>query len=177
VAVAMRLPAISLTGLLGLASSQLAGITSQGGAWSVNAGLFGPIFEFYKNIRRVEIEEAKTKEVLYFYENTVLTAFKEVEDALIEIDTYRRQMVAVGDKETAAKNAYRLAKLRYDKGVSSYLEVLETERALFSAELELSELKQQYLNGYVKLYKALGGGWITKEAMNKEIAKPVKNND
>lgn len=177
VAVAMRLPAISLTGLLGLASSQLAGITSQGGAWSANAGLFGPIFEFYKNIRRVEIEEAKTKEALYFYENTVLTAFKEVEDSLIEIDTYKRQMVAVGDKEKAAKNAYRLAKLRYDKGVSSYLEVLETERALFSAELELSQLKQQYLNGYVKLYKALGGGWITEKDMNKEIVKSAKNHD
>ncbi|MBW1869285.1 MAG: TolC family protein, partial [Deltaproteobacteria bacterium] len=114
-------------------------------------------FEFYKNVRRVEIEEAKTKEALYSYENTVLTAFKEVEDALIEIHTYKNQMAAVGRKERAAKNAYRLAKLRYDKGVSSYLEVLETERSLFSAELELSRLKQQYLNGYVKLYKALGG--------------------
>ena len=72
-------------------------------------------------------------------------------------------MAAVKRKEKAAKNAYRLAKLRYDKGVSTYLEVLETERALFSAQLELSELKQQYLNGYVKLYKALGGGWTTKK--------------
>jgi len=70
-----------------------------------------------------------------------------------------------------------LAKLRYDKGVSSYLEVLETERALFSAELEFSQLKQQYLNGYVKLYKALGGGWITKEDMNKEIVRPAENNE
>ncbi len=177
VAEAMRFPSISLTGLLGLASSELSLITSQGGAWSVSGGLFGPIFEFYKNIRRVDIEEAKTKVVLHFYENTVLTAFREVEDALVEIDTYKKQMVAVERKEKAAKNAYRLAKLRYDKGVSSYLEVLETERALFSAQLELSELKQQYLNGYVKLYKALGGGWISKEEMNKGIVKPVKNHN
>jgi len=173
VAEAMRLPAISLTGMLGLASSELSSITSEGGAWSVGGGLFGPIFEFYKNIRRVEIEEAKTKEVLNFYENTVLTAFREVEDALVEIDTYKNQMMAVQRKEKAARNAYRLAKLRYDKGISSYLEVLETERALFSAELELSELKQQYLNGYVKLYKALGGGWISKDDMNqvKKVSK------
>jgi len=163
VAEAMRFPAISLTGMLGLASSQLTGIVSQGAAWSVNGGLFGPIFEFYKNVQRVEVEEAKTRETLYFYENTVLTAFKEVEDSLVEIDTYKEQMAAVKRKEKAAKNAYRLAKLRYDKGVSTYLEVLETERALFSAQLELSELKQQYLNGYVKLYKALGGGWTTKK--------------
>jgi len=167
VAEAMRLPAISLTGMLGLASSQLSSITSEGGSWSVGGGLFGPIFEFYKNIRRVEIEEAKTKELLQSYENTVLTAFREVEDALVEIHTYKNQMTAVSRKEAAARNAYRLAKLRYDKGISSYLEVLETERALFSAQLELSELKQQYLNGYVKLYKALGGGWITEDDMNR----------
>ena len=167
VAEAMRLPAISLTGMVGAASNELASITSSGGAWSVGAGLFGPIFEFYKNIRRVEIEEAKTKEALYFYENTVLTAFKEVDDALVEIDTFKNQMMAVGRKLKAAKNAYRLAKLRYDKGVSSYLEVLETERALFSAELELSQLKQQHLNGYVKLYKALGGGWLNPEEKKK----------
>ncbi|MHC4666017.1 MAG: TolC family protein [Planctomycetota bacterium] len=53
--------------------------------------------------------------------------------------------------------------MRYDKGVTSYLEVLETERQLFSAGLELSEVKQEYLNAYVKLYKALGGGWLSKE--------------
>ncbi|MBW2708049.1 MAG: efflux transporter outer membrane subunit [Deltaproteobacteria bacterium] len=167
VAEAMRFPAISLTGMLGLASSDLSGLISQGGAWSVGGGLFGPIFEFYKNIRRVEIEESKTREVLYFYENTVLTAFKEVDDSLVEIDTYKKQMTAVKRKEKVARNAYRLAKLRYDKGVSTYLEVLETERTLFSAQLELSELKQQYLNGYVKLYKALGGGWTTKDEMAK----------
>ena len=168
VAEAMRLPAITLTGMFGAASTELASITSSGGAWSVGGSLFGPIFEFYKNIRRVEIEEAKAKEALLFYENTVLRAFQEVEDALIEIETYETQREAVRRKVTAAKNAYRLAKLRYDKGVSSYLEVLETERALFSAELELSELRQQYLNGYVKLYKALGGGWIGKEDVQKD---------
>lgn len=170
IAEAMRLPAISLTGMLGVASSELSGITSEGGAWSASGGLFGPIFEFYKNVRRVEIEEAKTREALYTYQNTVLIAFQEVEDALVEIDTYQTQLGAVRRKEKAAKNANRLAKLRYDRGVSSYLEVLETERALFRAQLELSELKQQYLTAYVKLYKALGGGWPTKAGI-KQIKK------
>ena len=165
VAEAYRLPAITLTGLFGLASTQLASITSEGGIWSVQGGLFGPIFDFYKNIRRVQIEEAKTKQALSFYENTVLTAFREVEDALVDINTYKEQIASVSKKVTAAKNANRLSKLRYDKGVSSYLEVLETERSLFSAELELSELRQQYLNSYVGLYKALGGGWISKKEM------------
>ena len=179
VAEAMRFPAISLTGMVGLASTELASITSSGGAWSVGGGLFGPIFEFYKNIRRVQIEEAKTKEALYFYENTVLTAFQEVDDALVDIDTFKNQKMAVERKLKAAKNANRLAKLRYDKGVSSYLEVLDTERSLFSAQLELSELKQQYLNGYVKLYKALGGGWLNKEENNqmkgRKVSRKVKD--
>ena len=131
VAEAYRLPAITLTGLFGLASTQLASITSEGGIWSVQGGLFGPIFDFYKNIRRVQIEEAKTKQALSFYENTVLTAFREVDDSLVDISTYKKQIVSVTNEVTAAKNANRLSKLRYDKGVSSYLEVLEAERALF----------------------------------------------
>ena len=177
VAEAYRLPSITLTGLLGLASTQLSSITSEGGIWSVQGGLFGPIFDFYKNIRRVQIEEAKTKQALSFYENTVLTAFREVEDALVDISTYKEQIASVSRKEKAAKNANRLAKLRYDKGVSSYLEVLETERALFSAELELSELRQQYLNSYVGLYKALGGGWTSKKEMEMEKSGAVSKTD
>lgn len=172
VAEALRFPAISLTGVLGLASSELSSVTSEGGVWSVSGGLLGPIFNFGKNVRRVEIEEAKTQQALYRYENTVLTAFREVEDALVEVHTYKKQIFAVENKRKAAKNAYKLAKLRYDKGVSSYLEVLETERTLFSVELELSELKQQYLKAYVKLYKALGGGWITKEEMKQTKNQP-----
>jgi multidrug efflux system outer membrane protein len=64
----------------------------------------------------------------------------------------------------AARNANELSLYRYDQGVTSYLEVLETERQLFSAELDLSELTQNQLNAYVGLYKALGGGWISPEA-------------
>ncbi len=166
VAEALRFPAITLTGVLGVASTELSSITTEGGAWSVGGSLLGPIFQFNKNVRRVEIEEAKTRQVLYRYENTVLTAFREVEDALIEVETFRNQVFAVGNQRKAAKNANELSKERYDKGVSSYLEVLDTERSLFNAGLSLSELRQQYLNAYVKLYKALGGGWITKEEMN-----------
>jgi len=167
VAEALRFPAITLTGVLGVASTELSSITTEGGAWSIGGSLLGPIFEFNKNIRRVEIEEAKTQQALYRYENTVLTAFREVEDALVEVETFKKQIFAVGNQRKAAKNANELSKERYDKGVSSYLEVLDTERSLFNAELNLSELRQQYLNAYVKLYKALGGGWVTKEEMEK----------
>lgn len=163
VAEALRFPSISLTGTLGVASTDLGAITTDGGVWSVGGRLLGPVIDFDKNKNRVLTEEQKTKQALYQYENTVLTAFREVEDALVEIDTYRRELTAIERQQAAAKSANELSRERYDQGVSSYLEVLETERALFSAELRLSELQQQYFNAFVKLYKALGGGWITEE--------------
>jgi len=172
VATALRFPAISLTGALGVASTEIGSITTEGGVWSVGGTLLGPIIDFGKNKRRVEIEEQKTQQALYRYENTVLTAFREVEDALVEIDTYRRELTAIERQQAAAKNANDLSKERYDKGISSYLEVLDTERTLFSADLSLSELKQQYLNAYVKLYKALGGGWISEEEQQAEDTDP-----
>lgn len=163
VAVALRLPSINLTGSLGASSSELASMTSEGFVWSVGASLFGPILNFNKNISRVELEEAQTRQALYEYELTVLNAFREVSDSLNEIQTYRNQIAAVKRKYSAAKNAEYLGKMRYDKGVSSYLEVLETERALFDVEFELSATTQEYYNSYVRFYKALGGGWISSE--------------
>jgi len=166
VAEALKLPAIGLTGILGGASDELSTLTSGGAAWSISGSLFGPIFNFDQNQMRVEIEKERTKQLLYNYENTVLLAFREVEDALQEIRTYEEQLLAVQRKYKAANNASKLSQMRYDKGVTSFLEVLDTQRELFSVELELSELKQLFLTSYIRLYKALGGGWLSKEATN-----------
>lgn len=165
VAEAQRLPAISLTGAAGAASTELSSMTIEGFAWSVGANLVGPIYNFGKNKQRVEIEKARTKQAMYRYENTVLLAFRDVANALNEIQTYREQLASAKRRFLAAKNADELAKLRYDKGYSDYLLVLETERTLFSVALELSELTKDYYNSYVKLYKALGGGWLSREEM------------
>ena len=163
VAEALRWPAISLTGSLGAASTDLGSITTDGGVWSVGGQLLGPLFDFDKNKRRVDVQKQITQQVLYQFENTVLTAFREVENALVEISTYREELAAIDRQLRAAKNANGLSKERYDKGVSSYLEVLDTERTLFSTDLQQSDLQQEFFNAYVKLYKALGGGWSTKE--------------
>ena len=165
VAVAKMFPSISLTGILGIASGDLSTLTDGGAAWSLSGSLLGPLFNFNKNTLRVEIEEARTEQALYNYENTVLIAFREVEDALIEVETYKRQLAANQRQFNAAKNAEFLSQQRYDQGVTSYLEVLDAQRSSFNAALELSEVNKDYLNAYVKLYKALGGGWITQEEM------------
>jgi multidrug efflux system outer membrane protein len=165
VAEALRLPAISLTGSAGAASTELSNLTVEGFAWSIGANLVGPLYHFGKNRARVEIEKARTKQALYQYENTVLIAFREVADALREIQTYREQLASLKRRFRAAKNADELARLRYDKGFSDYLVVLDSERTLFSVGLELSEVTQQYYSSYVRLYKALGGGWPSREEM------------
>jgi len=165
VAEAMRFPSVNLTGILGFASDDLSDLISHGDAWSIGGSLFGPVYDFNKNKLRVVIEEEQAKQALYTYENTILQAFREVDDALNEIRTYKNQIASVERKLTAAANATTLSTLRYDQGFASYLEVLDSERTLFSVELELSELKQQYHNSYVRLYKALGGGWLSKEEM------------
>lgn len=164
VAQAMRFPSISLTGSLGLASSDLASIaTGESLVWSVGSGIAGPIFNFGKNKRRVEIERQRAEQLLLAYEETVLQSFREVEDALVEIETLRRELEAVKRRMDAAINAATLSRARYDGGQTSFLEVLESERQMFNAELAAAEIYQEHLNSYVKLYKALGGGWISDQ--------------
>ena len=166
VAVAQRFPAISLTGILGVASTEISELTANGVAFNAGASILGPLFEFGKNKRRVEIERKKTEQVLYEYERTVITAFQEVEDALVEIHTLKDELQARQDHVDAADNAQNLSRERYDKGVTSFLELIESQRQAFEAELSLSETTQKLFNGYVKLYKALGGGWLSEEEMN-----------
>jgi multidrug efflux system outer membrane protein len=161
VAVAQRFPSISLTGILGVASNEFSSLFTGGAAWSVGGNLLGPLFHFNKNKRRVEVERAKTEQTVYAYELTVLNAFREVEDALVGIETLKRELSARGDQMNAAVNARELSAQRYDKGVTSYLEVLETQRSAFDAELLYSGTLQQLFNSYINLYNALGGGWVS----------------
>jgi multidrug efflux system outer membrane protein len=158
---AMRWPSLNLTGLLGIASTSLTSLTASGLGWSAGASLLGPIFEFGKNKRRVEIEKAKTVAALHQYENVTLQAFKEVEDALVSVHTLRQEFKAQQQRSDAAINAEILSYERYDKGQTSYLEVLESQRQSFEAQLARSQTKAALLNAYVALYKALGGGWLS----------------
>jgi multidrug efflux system outer membrane protein len=160
VAQAMRFPSFSLTAMFGVGSNELSTLISADGLiWSVGGQMLGPLFNFNKNKRRVDVERERTKQMLLTYEKTVLTAFKEVEDALVEIQTYKNELRARRRQVNAAENALMLSRARYDRGVTSYLEVLESNRQLFDAELIAVQTFDEYLRAYLKLYKALGGGW------------------
>lgn len=162
VAQAMRFPSFSITGALGVASSDLSSLVSGDALlYSISGSLLGPIFNWGKNKRRVEIQREVASQALYRYENTVLNAFREVDDALIDVHTYKLELEWRKKQKKAAFNAATLSRARYDGGQTGYLEVLDTERSLFSAELEETAAKRNHLASYIYLYKALGGGWIT----------------
>ena len=178
VAVAQRFPAISLTGMLGAASNDLSTIaTGDALIWSFGGGIAGPIFQFGKNKRRVDIERQRFYQDSLNYVRTILQAFREVEDALVEIHTLNKESVARERQMAAAENAAMLSAERYNGGVTSYLEVLDSERSKFDAQLSASEVYQLYLNSYVFLYKALGGGWISEEEMNQAANAASQTNN
>jgi multidrug efflux system outer membrane protein len=159
---ALRFPSFNLTGLFGVASPELS-TAALNAAWSVSGSIFGPIFNFGKNKRRVEVERKRTEQAYLMYDQAVLNAFRETEDALIAVTTLEVELAAVIRQRDAAANAAILSKARYDEGITSYLEVLDSERTLFDASLNASATLQYRLNSYVSLYKAIGGGWISKE--------------
>lgn len=164
VAEALRFPTLSLTGSLGLASNDLSGfLSTDNKVWGISADLLGPIFDAGRGKSRVEAEKARTEQLLNNYQLTVLRSFQEVEDALIKISTYRMEAEAREEQVRAARSATQLSRARYNGGVTSYLEVLESERSLFRAELLASSTRREQVVSIVSLYKALGGGWPTGE--------------
>jgi multidrug efflux system outer membrane protein len=159
---AMRFPSFSISGALGVASNDLSSLLSSDAVlYSVGGSILGPIFNWGKNRRRVEIQKETARQALYRYEQAVLNAFQEVDNALIDVDTYGREVESRERQKAAAINAARLSRARYDGGQTAYLEVLDTERSQFSAELESTAARGQLLSSYLYLYKALGGGWIS----------------
>jgi len=164
VAQAERLPSLSLTGFIGLESRDESGLfKGDARTWNIGGNLLGPLLDFGKRRHLAEAAQARAEQGYRTYEQTVLRAVQEVEDALISIRTYRAQHEALIMLSRAAANAARLSRARYNDGISQYLEVLDTERSLFDAELSASAALRSYLNSIVTLYKALGGGWSEQD--------------
>jgi len=157
---ALLFPRIALTGSYGFASTDLDTLfDAPSKSWNLIGNLLQPIFGAGKNKRRVEVTESQQRQALYAYENTVLQAFRETEDALMGYRKTGEQRVAQGDRVRAERKVLELAELRYRGGVAAYLEVLDAQRSLFNAELEESQTIGSNLVSLVRLYKALGGGW------------------
>lgn len=121
--------------------------------------LAGPIFNKGRIINSIEFEEEKYKQLVNEYNQAYLLAFQEVEDALIAIDTYRNEFEIRREQLALAQEALDLSWVRYNEGVTSFLEFINLQNSLFSSQLIASESYKLHLQSIVKLYLALGGGW------------------
>ncbi len=160
VAKAERFPKITITGILGVANPQLSQfITNESSFAAVGPGFSGPLLNAQVLGFQQKAFEAQARQALAHYEQTILVAFKEVEDALVAVTTARKQRQAQVQQVEALRSALHLANLRYKGGLANYLDVLIAQRNLFEAELSLTGTHRLHLVSIVQLYKALGGGW------------------
>jgi multidrug efflux system outer membrane protein len=153
-------PEISLTGFFGTQSRALSELLSgPNKTWNVVAQLSQPIFNGGRLRSGVKLSEAAQQEALVQYEKTIQTAFREVSDSLIGYGKTRDQRVVQEQVVRARQETRRLAQLRWQGGLDSYLQVLDAERNLFQGQLELARLRLGEFLSIVEFYRALGGGW------------------
>lgn len=153
-------PRISLTGSLGSASTELDGLFKGGlNAWSFTPQLLQPIFDAGRNQANFKLSEVNRDIAVAQYERAIQSAFREVADALAGRATLGEQLRAQQAQLLAEQDRYRLAELRYRNGAASYLDVLDAQRSLFTAQQAQVQTQTQYLQNQVTLYRVLGGGW------------------
>ena len=168
-----RFPKISLTGTLGIANPSLSKLFTPGGDFgALGPGLTGPLLNASLLGFQQEAAEAQTRQAVAQYKQTVLVAFREVEDALTGVSTAREQAAAQERQVEALKAALHLASLRYKGGLANYLDVLIAQRNLFEAELSLAATRRLHLTSVVQLYNALGGGW--SPLSDREVYAPAR---
>jgi multidrug efflux system outer membrane protein len=160
VARAAVFPSITLTGFLGSQSAGLADLFSgPAGIWSLAAALAQPIFSGGRQEAGIAVAQARERQALAQYQLAVQTAFREVRDALDGQQAARAQLEAEERRANALRDAQRIARLRYDNGMASQLDLLDAERNLLAAELNVAEARRAQRAAVADLFKALGGGW------------------
>src|SRR3546814_346063 len=157
-------PNISITGLFGFASTQLGGLFGSGQRfWQFAPQLQTPIFGGGVG-GNLDLAKARNNIAVAQYEKSIQTAFREVADALAGKATYTRQLDALRALEASAQETLRLAKLRYETGIDSFLQVQNAEVDLYATQQSFLQTGMDSLLNRVELYKALGGGWLKDSA-------------
>jgi multidrug efflux system outer membrane protein len=160
VADAARLPAFSIVGSYGTQATTVGDMfTSQAQVYQLLGGVSIPLFTGGRLVNQAQVARARAEQARAQYEQTVLTALGEAGDALAGVRAARDVAAAQQTQAVALRRALELAQLRYGRGVSNYLEVLDAQRSLFEAELAASQAQLQQLTAAVRLYQALGGTW------------------
>lgn len=160
VAKAAFFPTIRLTGAAGLASADLGTfVEAPSRIWSLGPSVHLPIFEGGRNRANLKVAEARYEQNVATYRSSVLNAFRDVEDSLSDLSTLTAQAEAVSRALASARDTATLANERYQKGLTSYLEVVDAQRAALQAERQDTQLRGQRAVSTILLAKALGGGW------------------
>ena len=158
---ALYYPNISLTALLGTVSTVFSSLLSDPASTSLLAvGITGPIFTFGGIEGQVASAEAQTRQALLVYRLTILGAFRDTNDALTGSQKKISEVAFQQERVLALREFARLSTLRFDKGVSGYLEVLVAENELFAAELAAVRLLADRYIQLINVYQAMGGGWV-----------------
>ena len=153
-------PTVALTGTGGFQSSEF----DQWFNWasrnlSVGPSVSLPIFEGYTNMARLEVAESRYQQLLEQYKHTILNAFREVADVLTALQTRQEQLGHQQQRVQSSQEARELAEIRYRQGLVTYLDVLDAQRTVLAAELQLVQTQRARLTDMVTLFKAIGGGW------------------
>ena len=151
-------PKIRLTSNYGFETDEL-GTLLKSPAGFIAGSLLQPIFAFGKNRARVKAAQARYEQEVYAYENSVLSAFKEANNAIVTARKVKEIRASRAKLETSARKYLELAQLQYINGVTSYMDVLDAQRGLLDAQIGLNEAVLNELLSIVYLYKALGGGF------------------
>jgi len=160
---AQYFPTISLTGLLGSVSNQLSNLfTGPAATWSYGVAVSTPIFTAGGIAGQVQQAEAFQQQALLTYQKAIQSSFSDVENALIASSKSREQMAFQARQVEALRTYAYYARLRYDNGYTSYIEVLDAERSLFDAELNYTRTRGTVFTSMIDLYKATGGGWVAE---------------
>jgi multidrug efflux system outer membrane protein len=173
VAKAAYFPDISLTALLGLESAQLSDLfKGPSKTWSFGAGVLQPIFNAGRIRSQVAQAEALQRQALHTYEKSIISAFQDVENALIDRTKFGQVREEQAKNVEALRSFRDLADLRYREGATIYLEVANAEQSLFNAQLAYVATQAQLFQSYANLYKAMGGGWVdqAEELVGKSLA-------
>ena len=153
-------PRISLTASAGTASSELSGLFQGGsGTWSFAPQVSLPLFDGGAGRANVRISTIDREIRVAQYDKAIQTAFREVSDALAQRGTLGQQLEAQQSLTDASAESYRLSQARFQRGVDSYLQVLDGQRWLYGAQQNLISVRLTRLSNLVTLYKVLGGGW------------------
>ena len=153
-------PSISVSGLLGLASTKFGNLTdSQSRRYSVGAGISWTLLDFGRIRSRIAASEARTLQSLARYEQTLATALEETEGSFAQFSRNAQRRESLARAERSASEASRLARLRYEAGVTDFLAALDADRELLSARDALAQADTANATSLVAVYRALGGGW------------------